>query len=180
MHRHHIIPKHMGGGDEEENLTPPISLKLHAEFHKDLYNRLGFTEDYIAWKALSGRLSSEQARLMAAKAGQDKSDKYKSRDLREHLSKVRTKESCSKGGKEASKQLVSWIRDNIEQHKKTCAYNARKNAEKRKIPHEYLGVYYDSKKALQEATKISNTSFYKKLGEGEITRLIEQFEKDNP
>jgi hypothetical protein len=163
----------MGGGDEEENLTPPISIQLHAEFHRDLYESLGFTEDYIAWKALSGRLSSEQARLMAAKAGQGRSEKYKNRELKEHLNKIRTKESCSKGGKEGSKYLVSWIRDNKEQHKKACADNAKKNAEKRKIPHEYLGVFYDSKKALQEATKISNTFFYKKLREGEIKRLIE-------
>jgi len=66
MHRHHIIPKHLGGSDSEENLTPPISVKLHAEFHRDLYEALGHVEDKIAWKALSGRITNEQVRLKAS------------------------------------------------------------------------------------------------------------------
>jgi len=76
-HRHHILPIRLGGSNDEENLTPPISLQLHAEFHKDLYEHYGMQEDYIAWKALSGRITSEEARLLAAKAGQDRSEKYK-------------------------------------------------------------------------------------------------------
>ena len=77
MHRHHLVPKHMGGDDSEENLTPPISVELHAEFHRWLWIDGGRMEDYIAWKALSGRMTSEEARLAAAKAGQKKSIMYK-------------------------------------------------------------------------------------------------------
>jgi len=179
MHRHHLIPKHMGGEDSEENLTPPISIGLHAAFHKDLYETLGHKEDYIAWQALSGRLSSEEARLAAAKAGQEKSDRYKNRDLRGHLDKVRTKESCSKGGKIASKSLVSWIQENREAHKLSASRNGKASAEKRKIPHLYLGISYDSKKSLQEGTKLSNTGFYSKLRKGEIVRLIEVVSNDD-
>ena len=174
MHRHHLIPKHMGGGDEEENLTPPISIKLHAEFHRDLYEQFGAKEDYIAWQALSGRITSEEARLMAAKAGQERSEKYKNRKFKDHLDKVRTKEGCSRGGKAASKSLVEWIKANKETHRETCAKNGR--VKRNQIPHEYLGVVYESKKSLQEDTKLSNTGFYSKLRKGEIVRLIKETE----
>ena len=171
MHRHHLIPKHLGGGEEEENLTPPISIALHAAFHKDLYEELGNTEDYIAWKALSGRLTSEQARLMAAKSGQEKSEKYKNRVLGPHLALHRTKETCSRGGKTASKSLVKWISENREEHARICAENGKKKGPKQCIPHSYLGVVYKSKKVLQEETGLSNTGFYNKLNRGEIIRL---------
>ena len=171
MHRHHLIPKHLGGGDEEENLTPPICIALHAAFHKDLYKELGNTEDYIAWKALSGRLTSEEARLMAAKSGQDKSEKYKNRVLGPHLALHRTKETCSKGGKTASKSLVVWIKNNKEEHAKMCAENGKKKSITQSIPHSYNNKVYESKKMLQEDTGLSNTGFYSKLKRGEIIRL---------
>ena len=171
LHRHHLIPRHLGGGDEEENLTPPISIALHAAFHKDLYEELGKVEDYIAWKALSGRLTSEEARLMAAKAGQEKSEKYKGRVLGPHLASIRTKENCSKGGKVASIKLTEWISQNKESHSKMCSENAKKLTSGKHIPHSYKGVIYESKKALQKDTGLSNTGFYNKLGRGEIMRL---------
>lgn len=173
-HRHHIIPKHMGGTDDEENLTPPISIQMHAEFHKQLYEEFKKTEDLIAWKALSGRITSEEARLEAAKVGQERSEKYKNRDFREHLARVRTTESCSKGGKMAAPALVEWIKANPEKHKENSRANSKAIAEKQKIPHEYKGVVYPSKKDLQTETGLSNCGFYAKLRRNEIIRLPKQ------
>ena len=39
-HKHHIIPKHMGGDNSKMNLTPPISVELHAAFHKERIGNL--------------------------------------------------------------------------------------------------------------------------------------------
>lgn len=174
MHRHHLIPKHMGGTDEEENLTPPISIEMHAAFHKDLYEELGHPYDYIAWKALSGRVTSEEARIEAAIVGQANSEKYKNRKLKAHLDKVRTKENTSKGGKIASKKLVEWIKNNKELHSNNCRKNGKENGKRLNIPHEYKGEVFESKKALQEKYKMSNEGFYGKLRRGEITRLKKQ------
>ena len=173
QHRHHILPIRLGGTNDEENLTPPISTKLHAAFHKDLYEHYGMQEDYIAWKALEGRLTSEQARLMAAKAGQDRSEKYKKsrKEIGKMVRSKMTKESLSKGGKIASKQLVEWQKQNAEAFKKQCAERGKLNGPKLHIPHEYQGIYYESKKALQAATGLSNCGFYNKLKRGEIKRL---------
>jgi NUMOD3 motif len=54
LHKHHIVPRYMGGDDLPDNLTPPISVQLHAALHKDLYDELGHIEDLIAWRMLLG------------------------------------------------------------------------------------------------------------------------------
>lgn len=171
MHKHHLLPKRLGGSDEPDNLTPPISNELHAEFHRDLWEHYGHWGDFIAWKALSGRMTNEEARLTAAKEGQSRSDKYKSRKMRDHLASIRTTETCSRGGKAASKSLVAWQAANKEAHKLRCAALGRASAAKLVIPHKYQDVVYPSKKALQAATGLSNCGFYGKLSRGEIERV---------
>ena len=152
MHRHHLVPKHMGGDDSEENLTPPISVELHAEFHRWLWIDGGRMEDYIAWKALSGRITSEEARLAAAKAGQKKSIKYKeSRKLTgECVKRSATFETRSAGGKAASKELVKWIKENKEAHAESARINQKKSVEAMKIPRLFLGIAFESLKDIKE------------------------------
>jgi len=58
-HKHHIIPKHMGGSDEPSNLIE-ISVEEHAEAHRVLYEKYGNWQDYLAWQGLSKRVSCEQ------------------------------------------------------------------------------------------------------------------------
>lgn len=53
-HKHHIVPKHMGGTDDEENLIK-LTIEEHAEAHQKLYEEYGKKEDLVAWKALSGQ-----------------------------------------------------------------------------------------------------------------------------
>lgn len=60
-HKHHIIPKHMGGGNEPENLIE-LTVEEHAEAHRVLYEKYGNWQDYIAWKALSGQITSDELR----------------------------------------------------------------------------------------------------------------------
>jgi hypothetical protein len=172
-HRHHIIPKHMGGSDDESNLTGFISTQEHASLHEQLWVAHGFKQDYIAWKALSGRITGEQARLLAAKIGQDNSEKYKKSrvGLGKRLAASATPESLSRGGKTASAVLVRWQKENSEKFAAQCRQNGRVGAVLHMIPHEYLGVTYISKKELQVAHKMKNWSFYTKLTSGEIKRL---------
>lgn len=58
-HRHHIIPKHMGGCDERDNIVS-ITISEHAEAHRILYEQHGKREDWIAWKGLSGQITKEE------------------------------------------------------------------------------------------------------------------------
>lgn len=58
-HKHHIIPKHMGGTDEPSNLIQ-LTPEEHAEAHRKLYEEHGHWQDYAAWQGLSGRMSKEE------------------------------------------------------------------------------------------------------------------------
>ena len=58
-HKHHIIPRHMGGTDDLSNIIE-LTVEEHAEAHRLLYEEYGKKEDYVAWKGLEGRISSEE------------------------------------------------------------------------------------------------------------------------
>lgn len=63
-HRHHIVPRHMGGSDDPSNLIE-LSVEDHALAHKLLWETYGREEDRIAWLALSGQITSDEARRAA-------------------------------------------------------------------------------------------------------------------
>lgn len=172
-HKHHILPKRLGGTDDSNNVTSPMSTRLHAAFHKDLWEHFHQYEDFIAWKALSGRMTSEQARLAAAKTGQSKSEKYRTsrKELGKALKSFVTKNSRSKGGKVASRSLVTWQEKNREAFLNQCVLNGKNSTIRKCIPHRYKGVLYNSKKELQAATGLSICGFYSKLRRGEIERV---------
>ena len=63
-HKHHIIPRHMGGSDDLSNLVE-VTVEEHANLHKQLWEDLGYHEDYIAWQCLSGQITNYEATLAA-------------------------------------------------------------------------------------------------------------------
>lgn len=65
-HKHHIIPKHMGGSDDPSNLIE-LTVAEHAEAHRKLFEENGCWQDEVAWKALSGQISSDEARREATR-----------------------------------------------------------------------------------------------------------------
>lgn len=67
-HKHHIVPRHMGGSDDPSNLVE-LTVKEHAQAHKELYEQHGCWQDYVAWKALSGQISYSDASYEAWKTG---------------------------------------------------------------------------------------------------------------
>lgn len=67
-HKHHIIPKHLGGSDTAENIVE-LSIEEHADAHKCLYELHGHWQDFIAWKGLSGLLTSDECNFLAIKEG---------------------------------------------------------------------------------------------------------------
>jgi len=70
-HKHHIIPKHVGGTDEPSNIVE-LTITEHAEEHRRLWEEYGRIEDKIAWDMLSGRKMSEEDRILLAKSGYSK------------------------------------------------------------------------------------------------------------
>jgi len=64
-HKHHIIPKHMGGTDDPSNLVN-LTIEEHAEAHKKLWEEHGRWQDELAYKGLLKLVSHDEAVLIAA------------------------------------------------------------------------------------------------------------------
>lgn len=70
-HKHHIVPKHMGGSDEPENIIE-LTIEDHAETHRKLYEQHGNWQDLIAWKGLAGLLTTDECSFIAIREGAKK------------------------------------------------------------------------------------------------------------
>lgn len=101
-HKHHIVPKHMGGSDEPSNLIE-LSVEEHAEAHKILWDKHGLKEDYIAWKALSGQLNNQEIWIEKSRLG------GKSRKGHKHSNetKIKFRNSWTDERKEKHSKIVS-------------------------------------------------------------------------
>ena len=58
-HKHHIIPRHLGGTDEPSNIVH-LTIEEHANAHKRLYEEHGRWQDRLAWLGLSGQIGKEE------------------------------------------------------------------------------------------------------------------------
>ena len=73
-HKHHIIPKHMGGTDDPENLIE-LTVEEHAEAHRELYEKYSKWQDKVAWLSLSEQINSAERHHMIVSA--PKSEEFK-------------------------------------------------------------------------------------------------------
>ena len=71
-HKHHIIPRHMGGSDNPSNLIE-VSIEEHAELHLELYLEYGKVEDWVASQSLAGMMGEEERLLELSRLGQQRS-----------------------------------------------------------------------------------------------------------
>ena len=109
-HKHHIIPKHMGGTDDPTNLIE-LTVKEHAEAHLNLYNQYNKKEDLCAYYMLSGKSQDpEFKKLVCSLGGIASLNKRKELGI-DHLpffGKDLTDEEkyliCAKGGKTQGKR----------------------------------------------------------------------------
>jgi len=59
-HKHHIIPRHVGGTNDPSNLIK-LTVEEHAEAHRLLWEEHGRWQDEVAWKTLSKQISCAEA-----------------------------------------------------------------------------------------------------------------------
>lgn len=58
-HKHHIVPKHMGGSNDPSNMIE-LTVEQHAEAHQKLYEEFGHLQDKLAWQGLLGLVSTAE------------------------------------------------------------------------------------------------------------------------
>jgi hypothetical protein len=86
LHKHHIVPRHMGGTNEKNNLVM-LTIEEHAEAHRLLYEKFNKLEDKIAWKALLGQLNRDEISLeTSALGGHNNKNKHKAVPHKQKLS----------------------------------------------------------------------------------------------
>ncbi len=68
LHKHHIVPRHMGGSDDPSNLIE-LTVAEHAEAHLLLWGKYGREHDRLAWLGLSGQIGKEELIRLARIAG---------------------------------------------------------------------------------------------------------------
>ena len=111
-HNHHLI-EFNNGERLRTNKIIKISLKEHGEAHKQLYLKYNHWKDYVAWKALTGQLTTEEInKIKFREAGKRTSALYNTgrihtKETREkirqaRLGKKRSLESCLKQSKTKS------------------------------------------------------------------------------
>ncbi len=89
MHKHHIIPRHVGGTDDPDNIEL-LTIEEHANAHRILFEKYGRWQDEVAFRMLSGQIDAEEATILAIK---------KTQTGRKHTSEHIAKIMATKKGK---------------------------------------------------------------------------------
>jgi len=86
-HKHHIVPRHMGGTDDPSNLIE-LTVEEHAEAHRELWEQYGNIKDYCAWKGLEGTIGKEEiVRLLMDPTGRVHTEETKQKMSEAHKGK---------------------------------------------------------------------------------------------
>jgi hypothetical protein len=94
-HKHHIIPKHIGGTDDETNLIT-LTIEEHAKAHKKLYEEHGRWQDKVAWLSLSKQITCAEAIKLSqiyANLGKKHTETTKNKLRNHNLGKKLSKET---------------------------------------------------------------------------------------
>lgn len=148
-HKHHIIPKHAGGTDDESNLIE-LTITEHAEAHKILYETHGRWQDRVAWLSLSGIMKDEERVYEILKNSNPGGYKH-TEEAKQKLSIMRLGEKNPMFGKPAPNRGQQ--RPGVGGRKKGTKWSAeerKKQEETRSKP-----GYYDYNKDLNRREKIS-------------------------
>lgn len=116
-HKHHIIPRHMGGTNESFNIVE-LTIAEHADAHRLLYEQHGKVQDKIAWLMLSGKTTEgEKLRIALATAAFQEfaHDPVRSESWRQKISEsLRGKKHSSETIEKRAKSLKQIYTNNPE------------------------------------------------------------------
>jgi hypothetical protein len=151
-HKHHIIPRYMGGIDEPENLVE-VTITQHAMFHFCNYQLWGNLEDRLAWRGLSGQITPDEvaleAMILGGKKGGNKNKENKTGFC--GLSPEERSEASRKGGNKCKENKIGIFGFSPEERSEASRKAGNKNKENK------TGVCGLSPEQLSENGKIGGS-----------------------
>lgn len=178
-HKHHIVPKHMGGSDDPSNLIE-VSIEEHAELHLALYLENSRWQDWFAYHGLSGQMNMSDIHKEAMKRGSINSHIGRTKEERQIAArkanstevKTRKSETMIKRRKEKPNWVdyTEEVRDKLSNS--TRLSQAKMRARGQHIGRKakvvlYKGKLYNSIKDMSESLGIHLHTCYKKIYSGE-------------
>lgn len=138
-HIHHIIPKHMGGSNDPDNLIE-LTIEDHAEAHRVLWEEYGKWQDFLAWKALSGQIESDDIRRELTRLtwlGRKHTEETKAKIKAARALQVCSDETRQKMSKARKGKAITWdLKNNTpEANSKRSATQSGKPKPKLTCPH---------------------------------------------
>ncbi len=182
--KHHIVPTHAGGGNEENNFVT-LTFKQHVFIHKLRWYAFREKGDYVAYKMMSGVGDGEKRRnhfyyygkLRAAEGWMDKIRPLANNDIQRAKARANGLRNVESGHLERIRKLAYKVRaeNKIKRIKKKRA----KTDEKYKNEPEKLRKYKDRRDRTMEEYKTSCEKFAASVIENAF-RVEEFLHKTSP
>ena len=155
LHKHHIVPRHMGGSDDASNIVE-LTIEEHAEAHRRLYEQYSRKEDYLAWKGLAGLIDKDE--LIREKMSLNSSRPGKQNPFygMKHTQETKQKISEKNKGHSYNKGIPK-----SEKHKKAISEMRHKVSAKYNFEHSELGRFFGSTGDLGRSFDIRTSEVYK-------------------
>jgi hypothetical protein len=120
-HKHHIVPKYMGGTDDPSNLIE-LTIEEHAEAHRILYETYGNWQDKLAWQGL--------AKIITKKELVEQLISHVGKDMKANALRGEKHFFYGKKRPEHSKKMKDWAKTYVrtEEHKKNLKNAVIKSA----------------------------------------------------
>lgn len=142
LHKHHIIPKHMGGTDDPSNLTE-LTIEEHSEAHRILYETYGKREDYLAWKGLSGKIGKDELMIELCALNSSRPGPLNPFYGKQHTEETKRKISEKNKGHTYNKGIPK-----SEEHKQALSKAKKDSAQKYRFQHNSGHIFEGSTRDL--------------------------------